>query len=243
MRFKEFLYEAKHRQDISIEKAIELLKANCQDSLKFIDRPLVRGTQAREEAYLIQGELGGRASAHSDSNHYTVILDEVLPAEYPRRSKSIICGNFDNIDWVEQYGYVYALFPYDGVKIGVVPAKDIFLTQFSIGRSKERGMNEWNEIYNEANIPDYSFEDIVRGIEDTLEDEDDDYYDMFSDIFAGGDVESELRRAYSPRSTGMKVITPDQIGSLNGKAHEVWIGGKMIAIDIDVLRDIRKQLL
>lgn len=242
MRFKDFLYEAKHRQDISVEKAIELLKANCKDALKFKDQPIIRGTKSREDAYLVQGELGSRSSAHSDSNQYTVILDEVMPAEWPRRSASIIAGNSKNDKWVEQYGTVYALFPYDGVKIGVCPVQDIFGVQMTIGNSKrERGLNDWNEFFTHYGIPDYSFEDLIDGIFSAMQDDEDEKLaDTFNDIF--DNPEEDIKKAYSPSNLGLKLATTADFAKYNDRPREVWIGGKCIAIRYDVWEDIEDQL-
>lgn len=237
MRFKDFLLrEAKHRQDISVEKARELIEQNCSDM--DIRKPFWRGSQnATEEAYLIQGELGGRSSAVS-SNHYTVIMDHFLPKKgFPLRSKSIILTNNDGANYARQYagghvGGLYAIFPFNGVPIGVCGEKDIWALKTQIGDGNAAKLDKLNDWFEEAGIPDYSYEDLVQGIQDGLE-EHDDTSRMLSRFFGSGDhIEDELRIAYTPPVLDVSLHTSKTVPE--DKSRELWISGKCVAIHLDV---------
>lgn len=230
MRFKDFLREAKHRQDISVEKALELIQTECKD-MNFLE-PLWRGTQnAKEDAYLIQGELGGRSSANT-SNHYTVLMDHFLvPKGFPAREKSIIVTT--DKSYAQGYGQIYAIFPFDGVPIGVCDAEDIWHLKIKIGDSQERKINYWNDTFDDNGIPDYSYEDMVAGIKDALEDEEDEAHDKMTDIFGyPGRVEDALRRAYTPPSLDVSLKTTKQLKTLG--RNELWLSGKCVALHYDV---------
>lgn len=235
MRFKDFLQEAKHRQDISVEKALDLFMAHCED-VSF-RRPMWRGSRKMtEDAYLIQGELGERVSANT-SNHYTILMDRFLPKfGFPRRSQSIIFASHDNEEYTRMYGKVYAIFPFDGVPIGVANnEEDIWHVRFKIGASRTvRPLEQWNDFFANAGIPDYSYEDLVQGIKDTLENPEDEHYHLFEDVFRKPEyVEEVLEEAYTPPNLNVSVMTSKKVSHLTG-AHELWTSGKCVAIRKDV---------
>lgn len=238
--FKQFLDEAKHRTDISLEKAEDLIRQHCKSALANLDNVPIRGSKkSTEEAYIIQGDAGSRESRNT-SNHYTVILDHILvPEGYPSRQASMIIGNAKN-DTVSSYGQVYAIIPYDNVKLGVCPNYDIWYTRVSLGGTRKT-LEKWNETFHEADIPDYSFEDVVRGIEDTLEDPDDEYNDAFSGIFKKGEVEKELIDGYT--HAGFALATPDQVyNKYNDTSRELWVGGTCIAVRWEEWEELKKKL-
>lgn len=240
MRFKDFLLEAKHRKDISIEKALELIKSECKDmDLKF---PLWRGTKkSTEKAYLIQGELGGRSSANT-SNHYTVIMDHFLvPKGFPARAKSIILASNDNYSYARGFGRLYAIFPFDGVPIGVCEDEDIWDSKIQIGDSRPQKIDYWNDFFDDAGIPDYSYEDLVQGIKDALADEEDEHHNLIKNRFGNEKrVEKLLEEAYTPPSLNVKVMTSKQVKNLDKK--ELWISGKCVAIRYDVWDKLMRDL-
>ena len=232
-RFRDFLLEAKveYKQELSVERAAELIKAHCTDALKHADIPLVSGKKkATAAAYLLQGELGQRESANT-SNHYTIIMDEVLPAlGYPKRSGSIILGNYANLDYVEDYGTVYAILPFDGSPIGVCPRFDIWHTQVNIGASFDN-LERWNEFFEGAGVPDYTFADMVTYLEEVLEDPYDSNFAKVSDVFVKGKVEKQLRAAFDPKHAGFQLAATKNIYTRFANApRELWIGAKCVAV-------------
>ena len=233
--FKQYLQEARYRTDISNERAIDLLKAHCSDALKNIDTPLVRGARAaREEAYIFQGDLGSRTSAHSNSNHYSVLFDEFNgPEGYPLREKSVIMLNWAGFKDAARWGEVYAIFPFDGVKIGVCPFKDIWDgSPFQIGTSEEsKNLKFWNIWFEDQGIPDGNFDSIVDAVEEILDDDSDKHYDQVVKVFTKGQVRNQLYKAYSAKSQRFQLADTDTVYDIPG-AHELWISGKCVAIKL-----------
>lgn len=235
MRFKDFLKEAKHRQDISVEKARELIGDNCSD-MNFT-KPFWRGSmKANEECYIIQGDQGGRSSANT-SNHYTVIMDEFLPAKgFPKRSASIILTNNHGEEYARGYSSsqgsnrgLYAIFPFNGVPIGVCDNEDIWHTRTEIGRSHAKTLEKWNNWFDSNDVPDYSFEDLVQGIKDGLEDE---HSGLDSVFDSASTVERDLRQAFTPPMLPLKLATSATVPE--DKDRELWIGGKCVAVRQDI---------
>lgn len=233
MRFKEFIREAKHREDISIEKAVELLEEYCSEAYKHFDEPLWRASKRMtEDAYLVNGEEGNRTSANTQ-NYYTLIMDHFLPdLGYPKRSKSIILGNTENLEYVEAYGTVYAIFPYDGVKIGVCEHQDLWHTQIKVGHEENKmKLPQLNSRFEEANLDESSYQDFKNSIISAINDKTSDNW-IVQGMF-GKDpskVESILREAYSPDSLNLNLATSANIQKYDDKGRELWIGGKCIAI-------------
>lgn len=229
-----------YKRDISLEKAAELIEVNCKDALKHINTPLMRGTKLKEDAYILEGEAGTRESRNT-SNHYTIILDEILPPlGYPKRSKSIILGNYENKDYVQEYGNIFAILPYDNIKIGVCYLHDIFGTKTFIGsREQNISLEKMNEIFEKMNVPDYTYQDLVQYIEEVLDDTEDEHYDEAVKIFSKGEVDDIIRKAYSVKQLRMTLETTKTVYDVLGP-RELWIGGKCIAIKIEddeILKD------
>lgn len=244
MRFKDFLREAgkRHREDISLERAKQLLAENCKDA--DIMAPMWRGSKkASEEVYLITGENSVRSSANT-SNHYTVCIDEFLPAlGYPKRSASIICTNYRGKGYARSYkdtkGALYAIIPFDGVKMGQTKYADIWEAEFELGEGRMQNIQEWNDMFEEAGIPDYSYEDMVNGIKETLDDPEAEYNDEMYDVFrASRDVEQILKGSYgNPKALGVTLITSKDLNP-DERGHEIWVGGKCLAIRHDVWKEL-----
>ncbi len=75
-----------------------------------------------------------RKSSYAQTNYYTLIINNSFPwRRYPKRELSCTTSSTK----AAGYGDVYLVIPYDGIKWGVCPDKDIF---FSFGRlQKEAG--------------------------------------------------------------------------------------------------------
>lgn len=257
MRFKEFLAEAKHKRVVDMADIEQLLHTHCKDAMKLFHRPLWRGMTGGADAFILHGEAGDRVSKNS-ANYYTVIMDEFLPKlGYPRRGASIICANDENRDYIRGFGEPYAIFPFDGVPIGVCSGYDLWETRFAIGRHPGRKTIEsWNELFSRYGLDSSSWDDF----EDSLR------YEM-TETWAegegeGSDEENSLRRekggellewfgppekiravfekAYSPMNLDLDLVTSEGVDKFRGR-REVWIGGKCIAIDRDIYNEMLKD--
>lgn len=232
-----------HKTEINLDKAWELIQAHCQDSLNHLDTPIVRGMRAMTTgAGIIQGDAGSRKSANT-SNQYTIILDEVLPKEFPKRSASIICANWENRDHAGRYGKLYAIIPFDGVKIGVCPEFDMWDTIVTIVRTK-RTIRQWNRELAAAGVIDsMSFDQMIDKIDryktnPTLYNGEPIIWPWIKAIKDGpGEVKKAIAKAYTKP---FKLTTTKEASYNDGNKHEVWIGGKCVAIELDVYQAMLK---
>ena len=228
-----------YREKISGGTAVELLRKHCRDALKTFDTPIVRGMKSDGRWQLITGEDGGRESANT-TNHYTVIMDEVLPPEFPRRSKSIICASYANRIYAGDFGTRYAIFPFDRVKIGVAPEYDLWNTEITLGRETNR-IVKWNRIFTDADITADSYKSILSQLEDIRANprpvgKVPELQFMLNDM--DDDLDKMLRTAYT---RPFKVTTTaDPI--YNPGSHEVWISGKCVAIEFEYFLEMKDEL-
>lgn len=244
--FKQFLQEASHRTDISVEKAWELLEVNCKDALKNFKLPLWRGTRkAREDAYLFHpGDEAapGRTSANT-TNYYTVIMDKFLPYYgYPKRSKSIILGNFENLAYIQEMGNVYAIFPYDGVEIGVCEDYDLWETaEFAIGNYPVKSsIRAWNNFFREHKLSEDSWEDFRDSLEEAMADGKP-YAQQFLKWFGPPEkIEEIFKKAYSPETLNTELSDSASIRHVPG-ARELWISGNCIGLSLDTWKQLKKE--
>lgn len=243
MKLNELLNEARRKEDISLEKAEELLRLNCKDAIKHFSTPLWRGGNFEEDAYLLQPELGTRRSANT-ANYYTIIMDEFLPKlGYPKRSASMIFGNNENYNYTVSYGETSAIFPYDGVKIGVCEKGDIWqTTSFNIGYSNySSSMAEWNKRFGSAlHWSDSTYKEFIADIKSTLENPNSLGHDIAKDIFGAGNVETILKTAYSAENLNLELATTKNIYNIE-KARELWVGGKCIAIKEEAWKRLKDK--
>lgn len=224
------LYEiAGYKTDLAAEEAWDLLNKHCKDALKDLNRPIVRGMTNMGTGFgIIHGEAGERRSRNT-SNHYTVILDEVLPKEFPKRSKSIICANWYGMTHADRYGTLHAIIPFDGVKIGVCPYMDMWDTEITLG-GETGSIPGWNYWLKKVGVTEnMSFNEMVKTME--AHNGGDSDYEWLKKI--QGNVREELIKAYTKP---FKVATTanSNIYNADEDAREVWIGGKCVAINMKI---------
>lgn len=231
-----------HRKNITRDECIQYLKKHCSDALKTIGHPIVRGMSLRGSPWqIIAGEDGGRKSANT-TNHYTVILDKVMPSQFPRRSKSIICASHEAWQYARGYGQLYAIFPENGVKIGVCPGEDMWDTRITF-LDEDRGIETWSSTFDHADIP-ADYDAIVSTLKQIQTDMDED--SKYADTIIGraaakfnGDIEDEITRAFTKP---FKVTTTAEPQVYDRGEHEVWISGKCIAIRWEEFESILEEL-
>lgn len=228
-----------YREKISGDTAVDLLRKHCRDALKSFDTPIVRGMNPDGRWQLITGEDGGRGSANT-TNHYTVIMDEVLPPEFPRRSKSIICASYANRIYAADFGTRYAIFPFDGVKIGVAPEYDLWDTKITLGR-EEFKIVKWNRIFQEAGLPSDSYKSFLTQLEEL----------RANPRPAGSapqlqyylpDMEDDLDKMFRREYTRHFKVTTTADPIYNPGSHEVWISGKCVAIEFEYFLEMKDEL-
>lgn len=241
MKFSEFIMEkTSYKTEISKDEILEIFKTNCKNS--DIKIPLWRGMRGSEPAFILEGQKGSRQSINN-SNHYTIAIDHFLKkkgSDIPLRSKSIVAGSHDMIDDVKNFGPdIYAIFPFDNVKIGVVPEYDLWGIKFEINDYLVT-LNKLNGLYNDAGITDEDYFSFNRELKKYVEEHKDDKSDKLVRYFIDEDhVDSTLREIYETEM-GFRFVDSRQVKHID--ANEVWIGGKCLAIKLEVYNEIKKEL-
>lgn len=231
------LKKQKYKASVDEVSAWKLIHRHCKDALPHLATPLVRGMRMTgERSYLtLHGAAGFRTSANT-SNHYTVILDHVLsPLGFPKRSASMICANWPNRKHAGGYGVQFAIIPYDGVKIGVCPHYDMWETEIKIG-GWSREIHRWNRELKYMGVDEHdTYEKMVETLElkaETMEEQGWKHSDeTWMKAFLPGKADKTLKEAYSKP---FKLTTTKEAIYNDGKKHEVWIGGKCVAIELEM---------
>lgn len=242
MRFKQFLLnEGSYYEDISIEKAIELAKKHCSNALKHLETPIIRGGHNfTDVAYSVHPGLGSRKSANT-SNHYTVLFNETLPKEYPRRANSMICGNYQNKDYARGFGQLYVILPYDDVMFGVCADEDLWRTRIKIA-DKNRTLDSWNNIWSDLfDAPATSLDAIATSIEHVIAAPAHEYHEVAISLFRPGEVKEKLKELYSASNLGFSLADTNKVYELKGP-RELWFSGPCIAIRFRDYNDLVPQL-
>lgn len=239
------LKSSSYRYSVEEEKAWKMILKHCKDSIPHMDTPIVRGMRGNsaENIFMIINGAAGERKSRNTKNFYTVILDHVLtPLGFPKRSASIICGNWKNRSHANGYGTLYAIIPFDGVKIGVCPGEDMFDTEIKLG-NKTHNISRWNEEFDKLDISDDdTYSDMVGMLEmkaETAEDEgweDSDQYWLKAFLDQNGD--KVIKEAYTKPFT---LTTTKESAYDDGAEHELWIGGKCIAIEFYTFKRMLKN--
>lgn len=235
------------------------LKEHCLVALEaytFGDK-IYKGIDVEYESLSIDPNLYTRQSANT-SNFYTMLLDN-LPSwkNYPKRSKSIICTN--SKQRANSYGTVYSIFPFDGAKIGVCPADDIWYS-FTFGH-----ITALNEILDHFDIYPSNYgamlnsilehaDEIGEGIDSVIDHFTNgnenkfvtykyseilhisiDVLEQFSFLYTSN-TQQDLIRSFdellNPKTNGFRIATINDIPD-DFNSHELWTDSECIAIRID----------
>ena len=230
-----------HRQPIDREQAVALLSSACRDARRHIDNPIVRGFSGDAPLYRLEGSQGERQS-RSTEQYYTLIMDQFLPCEgYPRRGESIICGTWLNLQYTGHYGAAYAIFPFDGVPIGVTYGRDFLETRTAMERFRHRkalSVLEWNALFNSLALRDDSYAAFRADIE-RLRGTGGEIDAMFPD---GVEVDDVLRETYSSSNLRLQIVTPATLATIQDRQREMWFSGPCVAVRMDQLETIKHLL-
>lgn len=232
------LREAYMEKLSGLDEVVGLLREHCSDALRFINEPIVRGMTDSDPFIKLHGESGERRSRNT-TNHYTVIMNEALPKEFPKRSAAIICGNYANIDHAMEYGTLYAVFPYNTTVVAWTDSDDMFYTPITIAGRTESA-HTWNKRFLQMGIPDTSFTDIVEALtkyRDTGMVSGVPYQRWVDDV---EDFDRELREAYDEPFDWSLPKSPRW--NEDGEPRELWIGGECIGVKMDMLDKVKAAL-
>lgn len=132
MTFKQFLEAKVSDYSFTPEKTdalIEILKKNCSEALEAYNRySIYRGIKDPWRPAGVYDPSTGTRESENTTNFYTIILD-TNPANdgWPKRSKSFICSL--SKETASEYGNLYQVFPFNGVKVASAGTNDIWNTR------------------------------------------------------------------------------------------------------------------
>jgi hypothetical protein len=255
--FKTFINEAADNilrkpsyNSIQVKEAIKLLNARCKDALWMLteNKPLYRGDDEAEKPVHKTGFATVDPSktvrkSQNTKNYYTLIFDNHPDMkQYPKRSRSFIATT--EIENASGYGdNAFVLIPYDGVKIGVVAAGDMWSHRISLfddefgdrieavnssfSRIPELKLatswKDWEQFDKKLKHNDINaiknFENAFGGFEDEEAIAFKRYYNGFL---------KEVFRAYSPYVLGFTCQTTKTLN--HNLDSEVWVGGPCMLI-------------
>lgn len=248
MNFKTYLLESvsdgKYKTIIDESTAIDLLNKHCKN-MDF-NKPYWRGMSNDNKYYILEGALGERKSVGS-SNHYTVLIDDLLKKEdknFPLRAKSIICANNYNLNTAIQYGAkVYAIFPYDDAIIGMTEKEDIWFTYVKLGKFNTT-INDINDMLQHAGIKATNLNDIVNQVESLFDEKPRSLDYIQKKLIKRFDSKEAVREsfetAYNYKNLGITFGKTTVINEIHS-AHEIWFSGKCIAIDYHIFKELQKN--
>lgn len=119
MKFDKYLVES-YKTEIPEEKAIDIIKTRCSDSLR--GTPIYREVDSSKRITFVRPH--GERPSRNTLNYYTQLFNHILPSwkKYPMRN--VIASTKD---YSRGRGRVARLFPYNDTKIGVCPTSDIWM--------------------------------------------------------------------------------------------------------------------
>lgn len=165
--YKLFLESNRRSSSISSQEAIDIIKSNCRDFLKERVVKIFRGIDSDDEFLLVKPSEGTLRRSANASNHYTLLIDNSDRwKEFPKRSKSIICTT-DELH-ASAYGDVYYVIPFDGARIGMCPAPDIWT---SFGGSGIYNLDSLTADLERLGVSDFDFKsmsDDLKKLEDKV---------------------------------------------------------------------------
>ena len=237
MRAKEFTTEAAvtpyQAENLQLEKAMTLLNAHCTEALAMLETPIWRSMKDHQEPLVFIDTTNSERKSQNTSNHYTLLLDNSPYYKlWPKRSKSLIATTDDR--YARGFvGTMYALFPFNGTRIGVCPVRDIWEVMATLPEFQTNIHTTFEGIAdmcrNYLYLPDTSYAEFVAAVKLPRVEEELRY-------LSNGKVGSEdfidvLNRGMAPDRTGMQIKTIKSFASKHPMDNEVWFSGKCIAIE------------
>ena len=257
MKSKEFITEKAVKpyksSVLDVDTAVAMLNAHCKQSLALIHTPIWRGMRNHSEEIVTIDPTTGKRASNNSSNHYTVLIDNSPYFKgWPKRSKSLVCST--GYGYASGYNYgpesgLYAIFPYDGVKIAVCPWQDIWDTDVMLPRLGmsfgENGSNGTLGSFNRKMKFDFNLPDNFTSMKKAVATK------SFADIlsrhihFQANPREADnplqpnefigyLQQQMSPEKTGFELMSAATFAANPPIDRECWIGGPVVAIRKDM---------
>ena len=253
MKSTEFIIEAEvkpyNSSVLDVDAAVAMLNAHCSQAISMIEHPLWRGMRNHSEEIVTIAPSTGRRESQNTSNHYTALMDNSPYFKgWPKRSKSLICSSLKKYaDAFKRDGTLYAIFPYDDVKIAVCPKRDMWMTPVKMpGLGIEFNTNKsWQDLSDFTNfLRNLGFPESYEGMKSAVHSE---AVAKGLDIIHNSlpaeetkivptvdDILPYVQKALSPQATGMKLMSIQEFSIAKPQDNECWVSGPIVAIREDM---------
>lgn len=248
MKINEIVTEAEvtpyqsHYADLA--EAVELFNNECSESVALLDFPIWRGMRNHKPNFVVIDPSTGIRKSENTTNHYTEIIDNSPYMNgWPKRSKSLICSS--EPDNPSGYGDLYAIFPFNGVKIAVCPGADMWQTPIDLS-TEFADYNSWSDM---AAFNDYLRRTLLLPS---------DYQQMVNKItydehwrtevfpmhtaMSPDDFLPYLQKKLSPQVAGFQLLSIGKYANVQPRENECWIGGPVLAVRSDQLVSLAAAL-
>ena len=248
MRLQQYLITEGRSKDIPNYTVDKLLRKNCMDAVNSYRKGngIFRGVDGGGQYLFVNPSVGKPRKSRNTQNYYTLMVDNSPKWKgYPKRSQSLICTT--NSDVANSYGNPYAVFPYDGAKIGVCPDVDFWASFEQTGVTSASAMNQiiselYTEIDNETFMPK-TYKDMLKGFKEI-----DTYYKDKKDVFNSiihknysnyniwikkynGDMKDTFEKTLDPVKNDFRLLNlGDRIGCND---CEVWVSSACVLVHRD----------
>lgn len=238
MRAKEFTTEAKvkpyEHENVDIETAVEYLNKYCSEAVETLENPIFRSMRDHNEPIVYIDTTNSERKSQNTSNHYTLLMDNSpYYAGFPKRSNSLVASS--KMNYATSFGgTLYALFPFDGTRIGICPELDIWNTMAKLPEFSNSLHPSFEGIAdfcrNYLYLADTAWDTFVTTVHLPRVEKELRYHSQGK--IGSEDFIEVLQRGMAPANTGMRVMTMKGYAA-NPPEHscEVWFSGKCFAIE------------
>ena len=261
MRASDFIIEAGVKPyrytKLDVDQTVATLNHYCSEAFAMALNPLWRGMSNHTQKMFVVDPSTGVRKSNNTRNYYTEFFDHSPYMQgWPKRSQSFICSS--GTSYARGYGYgggLYALFPFNGVKIAVCPERDMWETPVYIPSMNQQftsdcGMDDFNDwVQNRAKLPIDQWKDMVKRLmkptwlENTEFDARTRKVLTSVDGKAPGEVFLDIVfKALAPVNTGMRLLTISEYASERIDNKECWVSGPMVAIRQDVYEGFKSAI-
>jgi hypothetical protein len=244
MKAKEFINEEEvkpyKKEVLDLDTAMQVLNTHCSNAVRMLKKPIWRGMRDNYQQIIFADPSTGKRNSHNTTNQYTVLMStSPHMVGWPKRDASFICST--GVNYASSYSYgnsgVYAIFPFDGVKIAMCPHKDMWETDITIPAFNKKftgnpdNMSEFNYWLQR----DFGISGTPNSIKNAHANK------RVISFCKSHKVDPKnfipiLQKALSPENAKFELLTVDQYLAGAYKNKECWIGGPVVAIRIDLYK-------
>lgn len=247
MKFKTYLIEntkESYRKEIDKETAIDLIKRHCKNAE--LDKPIIRGANITSNYQLLQGEISNR-KPKTGKGYYNICIDHFIKKEnsnYPLRSACIVGITYKGKNYAKVFGSEsMAIIPFDTTKIALAPNSDLWSIEIP-----NAGMHyqKFSEKLTKYGVNATTYDELVNQISKLMQSNDEFKGDFFL-LFKSSDkdqINESLDKAFNivkNKNLNYSLINNNN-ELLTEVAHEVWMGGKCVAIELDEYNKILDEI-